>query len=415
MTAYSSITGLICRTCGRSYPLDAMLEGCSDCRPAGRIAILDPVYALETLEGGALPPAAGRLWDYHRLLPLPDAAAQVTLGEGGTPLLPLAAAALETGAAQVLLKYEAVNPTHSFKDRANAVAVSMARHFGFRKVICTSTGNHGVALAAYAARAGMRCLVLLPPGAPPAAASEIGFYGGDAVTVDGDVVPLMGRLWRDHGWYVSQRNAAGVDGRVFGNPFGMEGYKTMAYEIFQQLGGRAPDRVLVPVGGGDGAWGVYKGFDELVRLGLAVSLPRITVCQSSAGAPLVNAYRRHLARVATVPASSTIAFSIVDRHSGDHALWAIQRSGGQAVEVDDDALRNAEAMLGRTGICVEPSSAASLAGLRRLAWGGDRFDGETVVLIGTGSGLRWPATFDRVQPPPRAEANLESLGRLIAL
>ncbi|HLW47682.1 MAG TPA: pyridoxal-phosphate dependent enzyme [bacterium] len=414
MEPFSFAKTLMCRTCGRSYPLSPMLEGCPDCRVAGRIAMLDPTYALDAADGGMLPAAPGHLWDYHRLLPLPDAAAQVTLGEGGTPLLPLPGMAAETGAAHVYIKYEAINPTHSFKDRANAVAVSMAKYFNLGKVMCTSTGNHGVALAAYAARAGLRCLVLLPPGAPPAAAVEIRFYGADAVMIDGDVVPLMTRLWREHDWYVSQRNAPGVAGRPFGNPFGMEGYKTIAYEIFQQLG-RVPDRVFMPVGGGDGAWGIYKGFDELQRIGATTSVPRIVVCQSAAGAPLVNAYRNRLAQVATVPASTTIAFSIVDRHSGDHALWAIQRSNGQAVEVTDEQLREAEAVFGRTGICVEPSSAASLAGLRRLARSDERFDSETVVLIGTGAGLRWPATFDRVAPPPRAEASLESLGRVIEL
>jgi threonine synthase len=313
MAPFSLIKALTCHTCGRSYPLNPMLEGCPDCRAAGRIAMLDPMYALEAAEDGVLPATQGRLWDYHPLLPLPDAAAEVTLGEGGTPLLPLPDVASETGAAHVWMKYEAVNPTHSFKDRANAVAVSMARHFGLGKVMCTSTGNHGVALAAYAASAGLRCLVLLPPGAPPAAAAEIRFFGAEAVTVDGDVVPLMTRLWRDHGWYISQRNAPGVSGRPFGNPFGMEGYKTISYEIFQQLGGRVPDQVFMPVGGGDGAWGIYKGFDELRRLGLTSSVPQVVVCQSAAGAPLVNAYRNHLTQVATVQASSTIAFSIVDR------------------------------------------------------------------------------------------------------
>jgi threonine synthase len=171
----------------------------------------------------------------------------------------------------------------------------------------------------------------------------------------------------------------------------------------------------VPVGGGDGAWGIYKGFEELVHLGLAPSVPRITVCQSAAGAPLVNAYRHRLAQVATVDVADTVAFSIVDRHSGDHALWAIQRSRGQAVAVDDAAIREAEALLARTGVCVEPSSAASLAGLRKLARSDEHFAGETVVLIGTGAGLRWPATFGPVVPPPRVDASLESLARVTPL
>lgn len=416
MSAFSALQGLVCRTCARTYPLAPMLEGCPDCRREGRVAILDPAYALEAITQLPRPEAAGRLWAYHEFLPVPDAADVVTLGEGNTPVIPLPDVQREIGAAQVLVKYEAVNPTHSFKDRANTVAVSMARHFGFTKVLCSSTGNHGVALAAYAARAGLRCLVLLPPGAPRAAVQEIRFFGASAVTVDGDIVPLMTRLWREHRWYISQRNAPGVGGRPCGNPFGMEGYKTMAYEIVQQLGGQVPDRVLVPVGGGDGAWGLYKGFDELRRLGLATTIPQVIVCQSAAGAPIVHAWRRDLGGVAPVATGPTIARSIVDSQSGDHALWAVRRSAGRAVEVTDAELHGAEALLARCGLCVEPSSAASLAGLRALARDGESFARETIVLIGTGAGLRWPATFDAVEgPPPVVEASVNALGRVVDL
>jgi threonine synthase len=416
MSAYSSLQGLVCRTCEHAYPLAAMLEGCPDCLRVGRVAILDPVYALEDVTRLPLPDPGRRLWAYHRFLPVPDAAAVVTLGEGYTPLVPLPDVQAETGAAQVWLKYEAVNPTHSFKDRANAVAVSMARYFGFTKVMCSTTGNHGVSLAAYAARAGLRCLVLLPPGAPRAAAQEIRFFGASVVVVNGDIEPLMTQLWRAHRWYISQRNAPGVGGRPYGNPFGMEGYKTMAYEIVQQLGGRVPDRVLMPVGGGDGAWGMYKGFDEIRRLGLAAVVPRAIVCQSAAGAPLVNAWRRNLSGVAPVATAPTIARSIVDRQSGDHALWAVRWSGGRAVEVTDGELRAAADLLARCGVCVEPSSAASLAGLRALARDGESFAGQTIVLIGTGAGLRWPATFEGIDgPPPAIEASVDALGRVMEL
>lgn len=417
---FSAVIGLACLTCGRVYPFGPLLGGCPDCRAAGRVAILDPVYDASVAAAAVFDrPTPGRLWDYHRFLPVPDPAAVVTLGEGATPLLPLPEVAREVGAAAVWLKYEAVNPTHSFKDRTNAVAVAAARHFGHTKVLCTSTGNHGVALAAYAARAGLRCLVLLPPGAPPAAASEIAFFGAEVVTVaEGAILPLMTTLWREHGWYISQRNAPGVGGRPFGNPFGMEGYKTIAYEIRQQLGGAVPDRVLLPVGGGDGAWGVYKGFAELLRLGLAARTPRVVVCQSAAGAPLERAWRLGLPAVEPVETGPTVAFSIVERQTGDHALAAVRRSDGGAAAVDDAALRAAEGTLGRAGICVEPSSAASLAGLRALARaaGGAGLAGETIVLVATGTGLRWPATFEGLAArPPAVVGSLAELSRVAAL
>ena len=236
------------------------------------------------------------------------------------------------------------------------------------------------------------------------------------IVTDGNTIPLMASLWHDHGWYVSQRNAPGVGGRRFGNPYGMEGYKTIAYEIFDQLGQTVPDKVLMPVGGGDGAWGIYKGFAELQRFGLTSRVPQIIACQSAAGAPLERAWREELPRVEPVDTTETIAFSIVERQSGDHALLAIRRSGGRAVAVTDGALRAAEQSLRHAGICVEPSSAASLAGARALATSGEISPNDVVVLIGTGTGLRWPATFDEIGPrPPTIAGTLAALQRVVDL
>ncbi len=419
MTAsrFSLVAGLVCLTCDRRYPFQLMLEGCPDCRAAGRVAILDPFYDDGDEVRTALAHAPVQsLWDYHPLLPATRSDAVVSLGEGGSPLLPLPAGSDENRPGNWWVKFEAVNPTHSYKDRTNAVAVSVARSFGCDKVVCTSTGNHAVALAAYAARAGLRCLILLPPEAPPISLSEMRFYGAEVVTIaDGNIVPLIGELVANHGWYVSQRNAPGVGGRSFGNPYGMEGYKTIAYEVFHQLGGRAPDKIFLPVGGGDAAWGIYKGFRELHDAGLADRVPQIIACQSTAGAPLEHAWRNGLPSVEPVPTSPTIAFSIVERQTGDHAYWATQRSGGRAVAVFDDALRAAERTLGAAGICVEPSSAASLAGARALAEQGEIAVDETVVLLATGAGLRWPATFEDQSAIPEVDGTIAALERSVRL
>jgi len=414
---FSLVAGLACLTCERRYPFHLMLEGCPDCRAAGRVAILDPFYDEANRIQAALAHAPARsLWDYHPLLPVSRVEDVVSLGEGGSPLLPLRAGADERRPGDWWVKFDAVNPTHSYKDRTNVVAVSVARSFGCDKVVCTSTGNHAVALAAYAARAGLRCLILLSTEAPPISLREMRFYGAEVVTIaDGNIVPLIGELVANLGWYVSQRNAPGVGGRSFGNPYGMEGYKTIAYEVFHQLGGRAPDKVFLPVGGGDAAWGVYKGFRHLRDAGLAGRVPQIIACQSTAGAPLEHAWRNRLQTVAPVPTSPTIAFSIVERQTGDHAYWAMQRSGGRAVAVDAAALRAAERTLGAAGICVEPSSAASLAGARALAKQGEIASDETVVLHATGAGLRWPATFEDQSPIPEVEGTIEALGRCVRL
>lgn len=418
MDTYSAVDHLVCLNCGTTYAFSPMLGGCPACQTARLVAILDPVYRYDEVAPGTLFPSETRnMWAYHALLPNPDPAATTTLGEGFSPLIPLPRVAEELGAFEVWLKYEAVNPTHSFKDRANSVAVTLARHFGFEKVMCTSTGNHGVALAAYAARAGLRCLILLPPEAPSIAVSEMRFFGAEVITVEGpDIIPLMTELFENHGWYMSQRNAAGVGGRAFGNPFSMEGYKTVSYEIFSQLHGRSPDKVFAPVGGGDGAWGFVKGFRELQLLGIAENAPAFIACQSTSGAPLENACRLGLSTVEPIPTSPTIAFSIVDSQTGDHALMAIRQSGGTAVAVSDTEIRLAENSLGREGICVEPSSAAALAGLRSFVERGDSVADQVIVLIATGAGLRWPSTFDAVTETARIpHASAEALGQLIGL
>jgi threonine synthase len=410
---YSLIQALECLTCQCRYPFQLMLEGCPNCLANDRVGILDPVYGEEASQRIVLEQWPQRsLWGYHPLLPVPDASAVVSLGEGGSPLVPL-----QEEGRNWWVKYEAVNPTHSYKDRTNTVAVSAARYFACEKVLCTSTGNHAVALAAYAARAGMRCLILMPPEAPPLSLQEMRFFGAEVVTLNSEqIVPLMYELWSNYGWYISQRNAPGVGGRPFGNPYGMEGYKTIAYEIFHQLGRRVPDKVFLPVGGGDAAWGIYKGFRELHEADLAAAVPQIIACQSSAGAPLEHAWRHQLDQVEPVDTSVTIAYSIVERQTGDHAYWAIRQSGGRAVAVDDSEIRQAEQDLAAAGICVEPSSAAALAGASQLCQQSLMSEDECAVLIATGAGLRWPATFqDQTEAPPRIEGSIDELKRILPL
>ena len=163
--------------------------------------------------------------------------------------------------------------------------------------------------------------------------------------------------------------------------------------------------------------GLWRGFQELVKLGLAERAPRMVACQPEAGASVVDAWAKGLTEVAPVPTRPTIALSLVDRQSGDHALGAVRESGGQAVAVSDDALRDAGTELGRRGIAVEPSSAAALAALRLLSKAGTLRPGETATIIGTGAGLRWPATYDRARPDvvPRIPPSLEALREVVRL
>ncbi len=417
---YSAATGLACTTCGTALPLGPHLLGCEACRARGRRGALAVQYAF-LAEDATILRELRDFWEYHRFLPVTSAEAVVTLGEGRTPLLPFASLAKDLGLSAVGVKVEARNPTLSYKDRTNAVAVAVARQFGYTRICCTSSGNHGVSMAAYAAAAGLRSLVLFPPDAPPSVVAEVRHYGGDAVIVEfgtgGSVLTLLERLFRDHGWFISNRNAPLVEGRRFGNPFGLEGYKSIAYEIWHQLGGRLPSWCFFPVGGGDGLAGLWRGFQELVALGVAERTPRMAACQPEAGASILEAWRNGAHEVAPIPIGPTIALSLIDRQSGDHALRAIRESAGEAVAVSEDVLREAGRALGAHGIAVEPSSAAALAGLMAAATAGRFQPGDSATIIATGAALRWPASFDRVPPDvaPRIPARIEALRDVVRL
>ena len=418
---YSAATGLVCTRCGAGHPWGPHLSGCDGCRAAGLAGALAVQYAFDPGDGRRL--AEGRdFWSYHRLLPVTREDATVTLGEGQTPLVPADWVARELGLGYAAVKVEGANPTLSYKDRTNAVAVGAARQFGYDRICCTSSGNHGVSMAAYAAAAGLRSLVLFPPDAPPSVVAEVRHYGGEAVIVEpargsGSALALLEALHREHGWFISNRNAPLVEGRRFGNPFGLEGYKTIAYEIWHQLGGRVPTWCCVPVGGGDGIAGIWRGFHELTELGLVETPPRMVACQPEAGDSVVAAWRAGLAEVAPVRVQPTIALSLVDRLSGDHALRAVRESGGRAVAVSDEAIRDAGEELGRHGVALEPSSATALAGLRALGKEGGLRPGESAVVLGTGAGLRWPATYDRIAAAdvPRVLPELAALRSAVRL
>jgi threonine synthase len=332
------------------------------------------------------------MWDFAAALPVESSATRVSLGEGWTPLVAMPALAAEARVARLLVKTESTNPTNSFKDRLNSVSVSLARQLGFGRVLCTTTANHGVSLAAYAAAAGLECLVAVGHTIEPLAVRQMRLYG--ARVVEADRTWLAG-LVRDEGWWPSVRNHP----RPYANPFGVEGYKTIAYELWHQLQGELPDWVLVPTGGGDSIAGVARGFEDLRQLGLVERVPRLAACQPHAGAPLVHAWTRGLHEVEPVAPGDSVAISILEDSTGDHALRALGTSG-VAVAVTDVAIRRAGAVLGAGGLCVEPASAASVAGAVGLAASGRLRPDDTVVCLATAGGTRWSATFEGLDGRP---------------
>ncbi|GGY44949.1 threonine synthase [Streptomyces tanashiensis] len=336
---------------------------------------LDIDYAYDRVPAGLFDrPAAHGL---ERWAPLLPPLAAPGLGEGNTPLVELADG--------VWIKDESRNPTWSHKDRLNRVAVSAAVASGARGIVVSSSGNHGAAAAAYAARAGLPCAVFTSPSAPPAVASHLRAYGATVLTVPYESVrPLMRRIVDELGF---QSVSSVTDTAHTGHPFGPEGYKTLAYEIALGLG-RAPAEVHLPTGYGELLFGVAKGFQELARLGVTGSVPRVYAAEPAAAGALTEALRTGRP-VARVPVGPTAAYAIDCEVNSYRGVLAVRTTGGTAHTVTDDQMSAAREELAAQGIWCETSSAAGLAGLR--ARGRRESDGPVVCVV-TSSGYKDIAT-----------------------
>ncbi|MFB7542140.1 pyridoxal-phosphate dependent enzyme [Streptomyces zaomyceticus] len=320
----------------------------------------------------------------ERWAPLLPPLAAPGLGEGNTPLVELPDG--------VWIKDESRNPTWSHKDRLNRVAVSAAVASGARGIVVSSSGNHGAAAAAYAARAGLPCAVFTSPDAPPAVATHLRAYGATVLTAPyASVRPLMRRIVDELGF---QNVSSVTDNGHTGHPFGPEGYKTLAYEIAVELG-RAPVAVHLPTGYGELLFGVAKGFQELVRLGVTASVPRMYATEPAAAGALTEALRTGRP-VARVPAGPTAAYAIDCETNGYRGVLAVRDTGGEARTVTDDQMAAARAELAAQGLWCETSSAAGLAGLRSH---GPRESEGPVVCVVTSSGYKDIATARETYAP----------------
>ncbi|WP_217617193.1 pyridoxal-phosphate dependent enzyme [Cellulomonas sp. GbtcB1] len=371
---------------------------------AGVHAYASPVYDLAAagLDGALPAPGSGPgVFRFAPLLPVDPAGPLVSLGEGGTPLVPVPRAAEAAGLAEgaLLVKDESRNPAWSYKDRLAAVAVTKAVQQGHDTVVDASTGNHGAATAAYAARAGLRCVVLTVASVPETMKTLMQSYGADVVAFDDprDRWVVMRAGVEQRGWVPVSGYLSPPSGS---NPFGVGGYKTIAYEVWEQLGGRVPDAVVAPVAYGDGIAGMVRGFRDLVALGLADRVPRMVAAEPFG--PHEAALRDGFVPGAAVPAGPTVAFSIGSSMATWQAWDALRSTAGAAAPADDEAVMRAQATLAATeGLYLEASSVITYAVLPTLvARGAVRAD-ETVVLLGTSTGLKdVGATAARLAPVP---------------
>lgn len=371
-----------------------MWWGCTKCTDSmGDAHWLDVTYDLAAVDRTAIA-RFGRVWDYAGLLPVAPSVPP-SLGEGGTPLLRLGRLNTEVGLPNLHLKLETVNPTSSFKDRFQTVAMAAAVDLDYRRAVIVTTGNAGVACSAMAAAAGIELIVIASPGAPVENVRQMRLFGAHVVipSADRPVIEqareIVTSLVQDFGVY-----PASVGGTHSGasNPYGVEGYKTIAFEVAAQMG-RTPDRFCAPVSGGDALYGPFRGFTQLAELGLADGVPAMTSCQAAGAsfvAPSLAAGLDHMVRVEP----DTVALSIGDPTGSASTLTAIRATGGDAWTVDDDAIVAAVGLLGRHGVCAEAAAATPIAALQRAAGEGLIDPDEHVVALVTGSGLRWPAQVD---------------------
>jgi threonine synthase len=328
------------------------------------------------------------MWRYREVMPLFDGETPITLGEGWTPLIHAQRLGRELGLTRLFVKDESLNPTNSFKARGLSAAVTRAAHLGQRTLSVPSAGNAANAMAAYAAAAGLDAKVFMPKDVKIPFVRECELYGAQVTLVDG-LITDAGRVASEKGtpfgWY---------DVSTLKEPYRIEGKKTMAYEIGEQLAWQFPEWIIYPTGGGTGMVGMWKAFEELEALGWKAPgrRPKMVSVQAEHCAPIVRAFEQGAERSEMFPNARTIADGLrVPKAIGDFlVLRAIRESGGTAVAVTDADMVRAMRVLGRTeGISAAPEGGAALVALEMLVKRGDVKSDDRVVLLNTGGALKY--------------------------
>lgn len=386
-TAPSALTGLECSRSGASVAADG-LRNLSDAG-APLLARYDLDRARATLGREAVLARAASIWRYAEVLPPPGPAGPVTLDEGMTPLVRTPRLGGRLGAPGLLVKDESRNPLGSFKDRGMSVAVTMARALGATALAIPTAGNAGGAAAAYAARAGLPAHVFMPRDAERVNVAECRRAGAAVTLVDGFLDACAREV-------AARAPAAGwFELSTFKEPWRVEGKKTMAYELVEQLGGDVPDVILYPTGGGTGLVGMWKAFAELEALGwIGARRPRMVSVQATGCAPLVRAFEAGAdeAEPWTDPTTHVHGLRAPRVLADFLCLRAIRESGGTAIAVPDEAMHEMQRTAGAAeGLSICPEGAACLVALETLAARGDVARDERVVVFNTASALKYDA------------------------
>lgn len=388
-----NVTHLYCSACDEKFEPNKLYNLCTNC---GMPLIVE--YDLEKVSGNltkkSLKNAESTLWRYAEILPVENSENRVSLGEGWTPLHHAKTLGEKYDLPNLFIKDESANPTQSFKARGMALAISMAKELGVKKVAVPSAGNAAGALSAYAALAGMEAHIFVPNDTPKACIIECKALGANVNLVDG--------LITDCGKIVTERKEAEgwFDVSTLKEPYRIEGKKTMGYELAEQMNWELPDVIFYPTGGGTGLIGMWKAFDEMEKVGwIGSHRPRMISVQSEGCSPIVDAFHQDLNHGANIENPHTVASGLrVPKAIGDFIMLDILRkSGGTAVAVSDKRLVEDSVEIGAlTGIFAAPEGGALLAALKKLLETGEVKRDEKIVLFNTGSGIKYLEAFENI-------------------
>lgn len=359
---------MVCRRCGEEYSLE---DSVWRCKCGGLLDIeVEARFPLNRIKG-----RYPTLWRYREAIPIFHDQSIVSFLEGFTPLLKL-----DLDGRTILVKEDYLFPTGSFKDRGGSVLVSKAKELKVKRVVEDSSGNAGCSIAAYCAKAGIDCEVFVPVDAAPSKLAQIRFYGAKLIRVPGsreDAASVALKAaeksyYASHSW----------------NPFFLHGTKTFAFEVCEQLGWQVPDSIILPVGNGTLLLGAHIGFNELLEAGVIHETPRIVGVQSSNCAPLYEAFKKGSSQVPEIKAKDTVAegIAIAKPVRGSQVVEAVKASKGRLIVVEDSEIKESLKEISRRGFYIEPTSAATIAGINRYLEGVD--PKEIIVSTFTGHGLK---------------------------
>jgi threonine synthase len=386
--ASCNVLELVCSNCAKTYDPIAEQHVCTCGKPL--LARYDLRRAAKTLTLQTLATRPRTLWRYAEVLPNGN---PVTLGEGMTPLIHAHRLGGNLGLNQLYIKDEGLNPTGSFKARGMTAAVTSAKQLGAKALATPTAGNAGGALAAYAAAAGLPAVIVMPADTPSANILECRAFGAKVIKLNG-LISDCGKYVAEHkqheGWY---------DVSTLKEPYRVEGKKTMGYELWEQFGGKLPDVIFYPTGGGVGLIGMCKAFDEMQEMGwIGAARPRMVAVQAEGCAPIVKAWEAHRDSAEFFPNAATMASGLrVPGPLGDQLiLRMLRQTNGTAISVtDDEILQAGRELAGQEGIFAAPEGAATVIAARKLAATGWLMLNETVVLFNTGTGYKYAEAWQR--------------------